>query len=336
MTGLRPGCYYAIRAIAINAAGFSSLSPLIRLRTIPLSGHDHGKLLNTAAGRDGDSGTCRGTPSADEASTHHANREPSGSGGSSGSGNLSRRNVSGRRVSSTIGSSEQDSNHAQGSPSTSEEGGAEETLPQLTRKLDQLRRQQDEIEMQIAEEEEESDRTKAGLIKEREELRQVLKEKEEAQFEFKKQVNELEKHSKAAQRKKSAKERLLHQKQAEKQKMKDDISRWDREIAEMHKELEAMEIEKSNLHEAKLKRILDIRKTVDDTQAANKSMEEEIRLKGNQIKALEKERKNSDTGSNENDEEAERVEREKEQLHDARIQKSQAEYTNLWKSLQLV
>ena len=305
MTGLRPGCYYTIRAIATNSAGFSSLSPLIRLRTIPLSGHDQGKLLSTAAGRD-----------TDEFPTHQSSREHSGS----GNGNLSRRNISGRRISSTMGSSEYTNGHAQYSANSSEEGGAEETLPQLTRRLDHLRRQHDEIEMQIAEEEEESDRTKADLVKEREELKQVLKEKDEAQFEFKKQVNELEKHSKAAQRKKSAKERLLHQKQAEKQKMRDDVSRWDREVAEMHRDLEAMEIEKVNLHEVKEKKILDIRKTVDDTQTANKSMEEEIRLKGNQIKALEKERKDSGSGSNENDEEAERLEREKEQIHEARIQ----------------
>lgn len=323
VTGLQPGCYYSIRAIATNAANFSSLGPLIRLRTVPLTGHDQGKFSYAQTQRDTDTPGFRTSASTDDSLQHGPAQQ------------LSKR-ISGRRTSSVTHNAEISASQTHQMVNGSEDSGSEETIPQLTKRLDFLRRQQDEIDKQVAEEEEEAERSKANLLRERDLLKQTLKEKEEAQLEFKKQVNELEKQSKATQRKKSAKERLLYQKQSEKQKMRDEVTKWDREIVEMRTDAEAMRTEKADLNEAKEKKIEGIRKLIADYQAANKAMEEEIRIKGNRIKLLERERKNSDGAQNEEEDDSERIEREREQAHEARMHDCQVQYSSLWRIFQQV
>ena len=333
VTGLQPGCYYSIRAIATNAANFSSLGPLIRLRTMPLSGYEQ-RTFYSQIFRENDVGGLRITTQVDDSApggpSHNVPREHGGT------QHLSKRTVSGRRNSPATISAEHPSGQISQAASATEEGASGETIPQLTKRLDLLRRQQEELDRQTTEEEEEAEHSKLALIKERDVLRQVLKEKEEAQLEFRKQVNELEKHSKAAQRKKSAKERLLYQKQAEKQKMRDDVARWKLEITELRKEAQTMQTEEADFNEARKRRVEDIRKTIDDCQAIIKAMEEEIHIKGNQIKVLEKERTKSDNCQNDEEEEFDKLEREREQLHESKMHECQAQYSILWKSLQQV
>lgn len=324
VTGLQPGCYYSVRAIATNAANFSSLGPLIRLRTVPLTGHEQNKFPCTLALRDSDTPGLRTSASTDDTLQHGPVQQ------------LSKRTVSARRTSSTTHHTENHTGQPRQTTNGSDESGPEETIPQLNKRLDFLRRQQDEIDKQVAEEEEEAERSKTTLLRERDLLKQTLKEKEEAQLEFKKQVNELEKQSKATQRKKSAKERLLYQKQSEKRKMREEVTKWDREIEEMRTDAEAMCAERTDLNDAKEKKIEDIRKMIADCQAVNKAMEEEIRIKGNQIKILERERKNSDGAQNEEEDDSERIEKEREQAHEARMHECQVQYSSLWKTLQQV
>ena len=330
VTGLDPGTFYNIRAVAQNAAKFSSLGPLISLRTRALTSHEQSKLPGPYVLKDEEAGGPRAATTSDELPAHgspsHTTREYSISQGN-------RRTVSGRRSSPVHPCADQ-VNGMLSPTNDNEDSGSEETIPQLTKKLDALRQQQDEINQQILEEEEDAERSKATVMIERDDLRQVLKEKEETQLEFKRQVNELEKQSKAAQRKKSAKERLLLQKQAERQKMKDDVERWNREIDDMRSEVQDMQTQKTILSDAKAKKVVDIRKNIDECQAANRMMEEEIRIVGIQIKALEKGRRPSDSGPNGEEEETERLEREREQALEARWQECQIRYATLWQTLQ--
>ena len=330
VTGLDPGTFYNIRAVAQNTANFSSLGPLISLRTRALTGHEQSKLLGPSIVKDDEGGAPRTATTSEESSAHgpptHTNRDHSNSQGN-------RRTVSGRRSSPVHPCADQ-VNGTLSQTNENEDSGCEETIPQLTKKLDALRQQQDEINQQTEEEEEDAERSKAALVKERDDLRQVLKEKEETQLEFKRQVNELEKQSKAAQRKKSAKERLLFQKQAERQKMKDEVERWNREIDDMRCDVQDMQAQKTSLSDAKAKQVVDIRKGIDDCQAANRMMEEEIRVLGIQIKALEQGRRRSDGVQNEEEDESERLEREREQAHEARWHECQIRYAALWQALQ--
>ncbi|MCJ1386418.1 hypothetical protein MMC17_009544 [Xylographa soralifera] len=304
LTGLKPGCYYGIRAIATNAAGFSSFSRLIQIQTVPLTGATAPKHIAAAAER---------------ALAKKQSKQP----------------PSGRRRSQ---STTNDNEHTNGQPSNPGLGGdeseSEETVANLTKKLNSLRRQQEEIDRQNAEELAENERFKVAGAKETSKLRQEVEEKEKAQVEFKKQVNELEKQCKAAQRKKSAKERQLQQKKAETQKRRDDIVRWKAEIIEMRENTEAMQKEKAELAEAHEKYMASMRKTIDEGNADIKVLEEEIRVWGVKLKTLEDQKRKNDDEQNEEEREAEKREREEEEAHEKRIQEYQAQIATVWKSVQ--
>lgn len=302
ITGLISGYYYSIRVVAISASNFSSFSRSIQIQTVSSSGYEGSKTLAAAYGN------CQVQV---------------------------KRRISGQKVSSVTGVGEVGSGHSSYNGDGSEDG-SEETLAQLTKRLDSLRRQKEEIDRQIFEDAAEAERLKAIVIGERDDLRQKVEEKEKAHLEFRKQVNESEKQSKAAQRRKSAKERLLQQKKAERQKLKDDIVRWATEAEEAQKDVECMKIEKEKLQREHVTRMSAARKLIDEAQVDNRALEEEIRVWGVKIKDLEEERKRSDQEQNQEEQEAEQCEKEEEQGHERRILEYQADYTRLWKVNQQV
>ena len=260
--------------------------------------------------------------------THHIIREPSSN------HNQARRTASGRRNSPTTNGHEQGarcSNHG----GSGDEDDSEETIRRLTEKLDSLRREQQETDRLIFDEEQESKNSMSELVKERDRLRQVLKEKEEASSELRKHGNYLDKLNRTAQSKKAAKEKILHQKRAERQKIKDDIARWDREIIEMQSDVEEMAKETARVMGAKDNEVAEIRKAIAQDQVLIKSLEEDIRLKGVQIKAMEKERQ-APGGDGEEEEEHAKGEREKDEAWDAKSQAAQAHLSTLWHTLQQV
>lgn len=304
VTGLKPGTYYGIRAIATNATNLSSQSRLIQVQTIPLTGHEGSRQLSSLE--------------------QH------------GAQNHGKRNGSGRRHSSAANPGEIANCHIQAQGTSGEEQGPEETMAQLTRKLDSLRRQQEEVDRQTADDTAENERTKAALTKERDELRQTVEEKEKAHLEFKKQVNELEKQCKAAQRKKSSKERQLQQKKVERQRKLDDVARWKDECVEIHIESEHMKMEKLGLERTHQKRMAATRKVIEEANADNKVLEEEIRVWGIRIKELEEDRRRTHSEQNEEEREAERREKEEEDAHEKRVRDYQTQVAELWKVNQQV
>lgn len=337
VTGLKSGHYYNIRVITTNAANFSTFGPLIRLRTTPpqqasantaiIASHE---VVNDDLD-ESEPASIRATPS------HFDATSPSGSQQmlreSSGSHHNSRRAVTGRRSSPSthcIENSTSSANHADSADAIEVEG----ILKRLTEKLEISRREQHEIDRQILEEEQDAKRAMTDLIKERDSLKQVLREKEEASSELRKHGNYLDKLNRTAQSKKAAKEKVLHQKVSERQKMRDDITQWDKDISEMVKDASEMMIEKAGITAAKEDEIARVRKGIYEDQAWIKSLEEKIRIKGIQIKAIEREREKPDDTMLE---EYEQRRTKKENEHwEAKVQATQAQLANLWQTLQQV
>ena len=338
VTGLKPGHYYNIRVIATNAANFSSLGPLIRLRTAPIeqirtngapvTGDSNG---DDGSG-DGEPASIRAAPSHFEplsnAVTHHIIREPTlGQ-------NQARRTASGRKNSPATSGNEQGTRLSYRAGS-SDEDESEETIRRLTAMLDSLRHEQQDADRLISEEEHESKKSMAELVKERDRLRQVLKEKEEASSELRKHGNYLDKLNRTAQSKKAAKEKILHQKKAERQKIKDDIARWDREIIEMERDAKEMVEEGAAVLISKDNEVAEIRKGIGEDQVLIKSLEEDIRVKGIQIKAIEKERKPLE-GDGDEEEENAKAGKERDETWESKAQAAQAHLSTLWHTLQQV
>ena len=242
------------------------------------------------------------------------------------------RNVAGR--SNSIGAHALDQN---GGMISLLAGGDEDESPehirQLTERLESLKSQKEEVDRQIEEEDIESRYQIAELTRERDRFRQIYKEKEEASAELRRHGNHLDKVNRSAQSRKAAKEKQLQQKKAERQKVKEEIVHWDREIVEMRNDIDEMANERTRVTVEKGDFIEEKRKAISDDQAAIKVLEEDIRAKGVQIKALEQQREEMNIDGDE-ERERSRAEQEKDEAWEMRYQQIQMELAHWRQGLQ--
>ena len=334
VTGLKPGQFYSIRVIASNAANFSTLGPLIRLRTLssPMKTNPTPTTDNEKSAIDNErneAATIRTSPAQFEpAATQQMTREHSGGLGQP------KRAVSGRRNSPATPGAENAlvyTTIAENREATPEEN----SIDYLTERLDSLRREQQELDTQILEEELDSKDSIADLIKERDHLKQTLKEREEASNELRKQGNFISKQQKSAQSRKAQKERLLNAKKAERQKTKEEITKWNREIADMRQDIEDMSREQTEIVSNSEREMSDVRTAIAEDHAIIKSLEEDIRATGSQIKAMEKDREKLSDGGDE-DLLLAVQEKEDDQAWETHAQSIQLHLGTLWQMLQQV
>jgi hypothetical protein len=217
--------------------------------------------------------------------------------------------------------------------SSSDEDESPEAIQKLTERLNSLRNETERTDRETLEEDEEAKRQLAYLTKERDRLKQEYREKEETSAELRRHGNHLDKLNRTAQSRRAAKEKQLQQKKADRQKVKDDIAKWEKETIEMSRETEDMINENAEIIATKDRDVSEIRDGMAEDLAVIKTLEEDIRMKGTQIKALEKEQErinSEDSGSQEHA----RIEREKDQVWEARMQAIQAQLGSLWQTLQ--
>ncbi|KAL8702363.1 MAG: hypothetical protein Q9224_000010 [Gallowayella concinna] len=340
VTGLRPGHYYNIRVIATNLAGFSTLGALIRLRTLLGANKDGSgptKILDDDGDgddqiEDGEPASVRPIPS-QLASTAYALPYQSAKEMSSIQPS-NRRATFGRRASPATSVAEISSRLSSRAASVDEDD-SDESIKRLTEQLDCLRREQYETDKQIEEEDGEHLTAIADLSRDRDHLKQVLKEKEDSTVELKKHNGHLEKTNRSAQSKKAMKERILQQKKAERQKIMDDIYHWDSDVASMRQEKERMALENDHTTVAKDEDVAEVRKQILREQGEIKTLEDEIRTRGIQIQSMEKGRES--TGGNVDDEQVGADTGAGDgQAWEFRARSIQGQLTNLWQTLQQV
>ena len=324
--GLTPGNCYSIRVIAFNLAGHSASAPTIRVQTgLGISSTQDASV----SGESSEPASIRTTSSRIESSELHSAVKDG-----NGIPNLVSRSVIDPKNSGSVLINDQSG--ALESPLVAGvENESPEHIRELIQKLESLKAQKEEVEKQIEEDDMDSRTQIADLAKEKERLKQAYKEKEEASAELRKHGNHLDKLNRSAQSRKAAKEKQLQQKKAERQRVKDDIARWDREIVEMRNDIENMAHEKTHVLVEKEFFVAGKRKALADDQAAIKTLEEDIRVKGIQIKALEQTREemNIDCGA---DEELDRIRvaKEKDEAWEYRYQNMQAELAHRRQELQ--
>ena len=328
ITGLKPGNDYGIRVVATDDANLTSIGSLIRLRTLSSSqatsdrnsaqGSESGK--TEAAAVHTTSAPFEAVPPSPTA------RDPSVA------QYQARRTVSARRNSPATSGGEQ--GNAPGGQSGSGDGDeSHETIQRLTSRLEYLRAETERVDKETQEDEQESKRQLIELNRERDRLRQEYKEKEEASSELRKHGNHLDKLNRTAQSKRAAKEKQLQLKRAERQKLKDDIARWDKETIEMAQDTEEMVQEEADVIEANDTEVEEVRKTIAEDMALLKSLEEDIRIRGVQIKDMErKQEKINIEGSDERQQAKSEIEGD--QAWEARLQTLQAQLNSLWQLVQ--
>lgn len=301
ITGLRPVHYYNIRVISVGSNNFQAGSLVIRVRTYgkdgrpaldssyssPNSAHED---IFTSSG-DETSDDRHGvsveatTISEDLTNTHRDFNSLASAAQNSGQRKNNRGKTNKRKQSQSIESTES-------TPSSLQKTwGSKESVHQLTMQLESLNRDREKIAKEITKEIEDLKEQYADICNERDNKRQILKEKEEASEKLKKEVNLAERLNRQAQMKKSQKEKLLKEKLAERLKMKEDMKRWKREIEEMKLERGRWRVEKEKAEKKNQVVLAELKQEIKKCQASLNIIEEEIRLKGSQIKKLEKNRK---------------------------------------------
>ncbi|KAK5171008.1 uncharacterized protein LTR77_004152 [Saxophila tyrrhenica] len=292
ITGLQPGTFYIVRVALVNNQEFGSKSLPIRFCTKPAASGDYFIVQQDGHETDADGlqeavpriRPYRGLKDIAPASPVSA---PMAREGSSG---LAPRRVSGRRPSPTnLGLGEKHDPQ----PDDSEAPEGAETIQQLTEKLDALRRENDEAERAAKDEEEEELKQKEDLIKERDELRAEVNEKEKASRNLKREVNTLERQNTAAQNERAKQERLLQQKVQERQKLKDDMTRWERETEAMKEETERTRQDKELYLQQMAQEKEALRVKLAEEAAHVRVLDDEVKEKTSEIKKLERALKNS-------------------------------------------
>ena len=289
ITGLQPGRFYVARVALINGHEFSSKSTPVRFRTKAASSGDY----FVASSQDGhetdvDAGQesvprvrpYRGLKDITLASPDSAPMARSGS-----TGLDPRRASNGRRPSpAALGL---DNKHDP-FPDDSEPPEGAETIQQLTKRLDAIRRETDEAEKQAKEEEEEEARLKEELTKERDELRGEVNEREKASRNLKREITTLERLNTHAHNERSKQERLLLQKKSERQKLKDDMVKWERETEEMNADVERMQQEKEEFVEQAAQEKETLRTRLADEAAKVRELDDRVKETMSEIKKLER------------------------------------------------
>ena len=214
-----------------------------------------------------------------------------------------------------------------------DEDDSEEAIQRLTSKLDYLRREQQDTDKQINEDELEHRTSIADLSKERDRLKQLLKEKEENAAELRKHGNQIDKLNRSAQSRKAAKEKVLQQKRAERQKIKDDIARWSQEITAMRHYTEGMASRIVDVKSLGDSDVAEVRRAIAEDHTLIKSLEEEIRVKGIQIKSMERDTESLGANGDESLENA-KFESDKDFAWETRTQSMQGQLAALWQIYQ--
>lgn len=295
MTGLKPSHFYNVRVIAVGSNNFQAGSRVIRLRTYGRDGRpqlENGRVPSnltledqqnaTAADSSDDSPAVRAHSAAIEAAPvpegpQHMTREPSTQ--------SLRRNTIGRRHSPSTAAADQAA-----VARIVKSGLPEETMQQLTERFETIRRETEEVLAQITRDADEYKTQLQELNKEKDERKLQLKEKEAASISLKTEAIHIERQNRQAQNRKTQKEKALREKQAERAKMLEDMTRWKRAIEEMKEEREKWKKEMEEMLKTKTVQEEEIKGTLRQRQNSLNGLEEEIRVKGLQIKDLEEER----------------------------------------------
>ena len=314
VTGLKPAHFYNVRVIAVGSNNFQAGSRVIRLRTYnrdgrpELGGANRGTTEEPSDEETAESGD-ENTP----AKARGVAIEPAMPDGISAlvrdgqSRAGSRRNTVARRHSPSTASEHPPLPNAISDT-------ADASMAELTERFEAIRREIDEVISQTGKDQEDTKIQMAELSKERDEKRTELRRKEEASEKLKKEVNASERLNRQAQMRKTAKEKVLKEKVEGREKMVEDMKRWESDIRDMREDRQKWEVEKERIAAETSDKVEELRQVLRKRQNSLGAMEEEIRIKGMQIKEMEEERRKL-TGA-EDDEEG-KVEEAKERSRDA-------------------
>jgi hypothetical protein len=296
VSGLQPDHGYVIRILAFNASNFLAASDQISVQTKPATSGDFflsSQDGETVTGEDTGGPVVKpykalfDTPSQ---TTTPVQREHSSS------VSQQKRQIPSRRHTQT------GNPHADPPPSqpvdTSE---SEATIRKLTEKLDKLREEKDGLDTQLRSEEEKFQADHDGLTRQLHEVQQHLQDKNNVSRELGRQVANLVGEESSVRKSKIAAEKQLNQALQEREKMKEDMKKWDTDASKIEENISRLAKEQEEYGEKSEQEIHDIKANIVHETAVNKALEEGLRYTVLQIRELEEEKKKIDEASQEQD-----------------------------------
>ena len=285
---LQPDHHYVVRIVTLNSSNFQAPSIPIRLRTLSPDSDQYysanpPKEVHASTDDDGYTPTPIIRPNKSLADVAPPFVAPLMTREHSNSTSRMRRPDMGRWNSPASQTADQ-------ARSALEATDSSDSIRQLTEKLNSLRQELDDMERQIQDEDQEFVTQKAILVDKRDEKKAALKEKEDASRDLRKEVATLERQSASAQTKRAQQEKVLKQKEAERKRLKDDVAKWKREAVELREAADQSEKERAEYEENSEQRLQNVKEKHSQELQSNKCLEDAIREKGIQIKALEEER----------------------------------------------
>ncbi|KAF2972529.1 hypothetical protein GQX73_g1169 [Xylaria multiplex] len=296
VTGLKPNHFYNIRVIAVGYNNFQAGSRVIRLRTYGRDGRPQlgderlpsnfvldEQQVAVPTDRPDEDGTSRGPaagvetasiPDSSTLSPRDVNMNPM----------VGRRNTLTRKHSPSTTSMEQSVKEA-----IDDHSGR--SLQELGEKFESIRKEIEETQLQIAKEEKEHKELMEELTEEKKLKRRVLKEKDDTTEKLKREMGSTERAMRSAQQRKTQKEKLLRDRKAERQKLHDDIDKWDKENASMRKRQGCFEKEREQYQAQCDARSDELRQEITQAQASLAQEEAELKEKSRELKEAEDQRK---------------------------------------------
>ena len=297
VSGLKPNHFYNVRVIAVGSNNFQAGSRVIRLRTfgsdgrpqlgsarLPSNFFSHEQPNAVQGDHPGENGVPRNPVlnpgSAPPDSVPTLSRE----GGNTPTPGTRRNTLTRRRSPSATS--------IDGSVSRPEAADdSEQTLPELTQKFEDIRKETDEIAALITREENDNKRHLEELETEKQRKRTEQKKKEEQTEKLKREVNATDRSMRNSMQRKTQKEKMLKDKQNERAKLHDSIAKWEQCILDMRKEQEGFDSQKGVLESDRDKKLEALRQSNSDIQQDCSRLEAELKEKRDKVRELEDARK---------------------------------------------
>ncbi|KAG6177135.1 hypothetical protein E4U27_004528 [Claviceps purpurea] len=296
ITGLKPNHFYNIRVVAVGHNNFRSGSPVIRLRTF---GKDGRPLLGNSRLPsnfvDPDQSHAETNDDSDDANGNGSSlpaveATPVLDGVASASRDVlsiapgQRRNTMNRRHSPSVASADQ------AQTKTPNPNEPEMSLQELNQKFENTRK---EIEMTVqmaAKEQADAAQQEEELKKERDQKRQVLKEKEEQTTQLKALIRSTMEMMRTTEKERQKKEQLLKDKQSKETKIRESIARLDNEIERMKRERQGFQAQKKELAEKRDHDVQGLDESTALLQEKCTALEADLKDRGKQLQLLKAER----------------------------------------------
>lgn len=324
VTGLKPSHFYNIRVVAIGPNNFQAASHTVRLRTFGNDGKPYlgnarlpanfvgDDQLHVSHGED-NNGSNGPSPSFAAAAVEAAPVLEGTSSFPRDGINITtqsqRRNTIGRRHSPSVASA--DLPHIKIPTSDS----PEPSLDELNHKFQEIRREINDTSAQIATEDEEFQLQEYELKQEKETKRLSLKEKEEQTAQLKGLIRTTMEQMRTAEKERLKKEQQLKDKEKKKSKIRDNITKFEKEMERMRKECQGFHAQKSKLEEQRDVDIRELEEKHADLQDELNELETDLSNKGKLLNDMKEERKHLPGADNEQSRESdETMRREWEQV----------------------